>query len=275
MPNGTGQFRERDMARIARLRLLDDIFMRAVLKDNKPGVQLIIRILLNRDDIEVEEVRVQDGWPNLVGHGVRLDVTARDTAGKWYNIEIQRSSEGANAKRARYNLGALDWHILPAGADYDALPEVFIIFITETDELGDGLPVYTIDRTIRETGKPFHDYAHIVYANGAYEGQDEIGKLMADFRATDPREMRYAPLAEKARFYKVTEGGVNAMCKIMEEVRQEGYDLGAKANRSQMIDVLLMTNNEDTLLHNEMFKGLRITPDEISASRLRLNAKGF
>ena len=82
MPNGTGQFRERDMARIARLRLLDDIFMRAVLKDNKPGVQLIIRILLNRDDIEVEEVRVQDDWPNLVGHGVRLDVTARDTAGK-------------------------------------------------------------------------------------------------------------------------------------------------------------------------------------------------
>ena len=65
------------------------------------------------------------------------------------------------------------------------------------------------------------------------------------------------------------------MCKIMEEVRQEGYDLGAKANRSQMIDVLLMTNNEDTLLHNEMFKGLRITPDEISASKLRLNAKAF
>ena len=85
------------------------------------------------------------------------------------------------------------------------------------------------------------------------------------------------------------------MCKIMEEVRQEGrkegrlegkkegieigiqqgLQRGAENNRNQMIDVLLMTNNEDTLLHNEMFKGLRITPEEISASKLRLNAKAF
>ena len=274
MVNASDPFRQADLERIKRLRLLDDIFMRVVLKGNIPAVQLIIRIILKRNDIEVIEVRVQDDWPNLVGHGVRLDVTARDSSGGWYNIEIERSAEGANPKRARYNLGALDWHILPAGAEYSDLPEVYIIFITETDVLGKGLPIYTIDRTIRETGESFNDFAHILYANGAYVADDEIGRLMADFRETDPKKMFYAPLADKARFYKTTEGGLNAMCKIMEDVRQEGIErgieIGIQQGRAQMVDTLLISNSEDTLLYNDMFRGLRITPDEIRASRARL-----
>ena len=233
MADYSEQFKQLDLARISRLRLLDDIFMRAVLKDNIEGVQLIIRIILGRNDIEVVEVRIQDDWPNLVGHSIRLDVTARDSSGKWYNIEIQRSSEGANPKRARYNLGTLDWHILPAGHDFDELPEVFIFFITETDVLGGGLPLYTIDRTIRETGEPFCDFAHILYANGSYVGNNEIGRLMADFRATDPKTMFHAPLAERARFYKTTEGGLDTMCKIMEEVRQEGIEIGIQQGQIQ------------------------------------------
>ena len=36
------------------------------------------------------------------------------------------------------------------------------------------VPVYNIERTIQETGKLFHDRAHIVYVNGAYRGTDEV-----------------------------------------------------------------------------------------------------
>ena len=268
--------RQQDIERISKLRLMDDIFMKTVLKGNIEGVQDIIHVILKRNDITVAEVRIQDEWPNLVGHGVRLDVTARDSAGKWYNIEIQRSTEGANEKRARYHVGALDWHILPTGAEYKELPEVFVIFITETDILGHGLPIYTINRTIEETGEPFYDFAHILYVNGAYEGEDLLGNLMADFRETDPKKMRFASLANKAAFYKTTEGGVTAMCQIMEEVRQEGFDNGVvhgiRQTRNQVIDALLMFNNEDSLLHGSQFKGLHITPDEIRASKERAKA---
>ena len=43
--------RQKDIERILKLRLLDDIFMKEVLKDNLPGVQDIIQVILKRDDI--------------------------------------------------------------------------------------------------------------------------------------------------------------------------------------------------------------------------------
>ena len=72
---------------------------------------------------------------------------------------------------------------------------------------------------IEETGKPFNDGEHIVYVNGADKNSEtELGKLMHDFFCTDPDDMNYAPLAEKARYFKEDEKGVAAMCKVMEDM---------------------------------------------------------
>ena len=265
------EHRVRDIERIMKFRLLDDIFMKEVLRGNINGVQDIIRIILRRDDIAVREVTIQDELSNLVGHGVRVDVLAQDERGKFYDIEIQRAGSGAGAKRARYNLGAVDWHKLPPGEDYDKLAETWIIFITESDVFHKGLPVYTINRFIEETGESFNDGAHIVYANAAYVGDDDFGKLMADFRETDPKKMNFPSLADKVQQFKQTEGGVESMCRIMEEVREEGIEIGVEQNRNQTIDALVLHNSEDDLLHSEQFAGLNITKAEIEAAKLRLS----
>ena len=255
--------RLRDMERIKKFRLMDDIFMKEVLRGNLAGVQDIIQTILKRNDIEVIEVQTQDELSNLVGHGVRLDILARDSRGKYYNIEIQRSDSGAEPKRARFNLSALDWHKFPASAKYEELAETWIIFITETDVLGDNLPVYTVDRVILETGKLFNDEGHILYVNGAYVGDDAIGRLMADFRETDPKKMHFPSLADRVQYFKNTEGGVKSMCRIMEEVREETRE----EDRNQMIAILLMNNTEYDLLYDKRFKGLDITQEEIDAAK--------
>lgn len=51
------------------------------------------------------------------------------------------------------------------------------------------LPIYTIDRMIKETKKDFYDGSHIYYVNGAYQGEDEVGKLMHDFREKKVEDM--------------------------------------------------------------------------------------
>ena len=247
--------RLRDLERIRRLRLLDDIFMKEVLRGNLAGAQDIVRTVLKRDDIEVIEVQTQDELSNLIGHGVRLDILATDAKGKLYNIEIQRADSGA-----------VDWHKLPPGADYNELAETWIIFITESDVLGGGLPVYTVDRFIRETGAAFNDEGHIVYVNGAYVGDDEIGKLMADFRETDPAKMNFPSLADRAKYFKNTEGGVESMSRIAQELREEGIAIGVKNTRERMIKALLENISADNLLQ---FKALDITPEEIEAAKER------
>lgn len=62
-----------------------------------------------------------------------------------------------------------------------------MIFITERDVLGRQLPLYHIDRTIRKPGEPFDDGSHLIYVNGAYSGDDDIGQLMKDFLSWDYR----------------------------------------------------------------------------------------
>lgn len=124
---------------------------------------MVIRTILQRDDLIVKRVVTQDTLKNLKGHSVRLDIHAVDADNNHYNIEIQRAKEGANFRRARYNSSLLDSDNLPEGADYTMLPDNYIIFITETDVLKGGKAVYNIDKRIRETNQEFDDGVHILY----------------------------------------------------------------------------------------------------------------
>ena len=68
----------RDIKRIMKLRLLDDLFMKAVLHDNIPAVALIVRIVLNRQDIEIVDVRTQEELAGRIRH-FKLTEGGRDT----------------------------------------------------------------------------------------------------------------------------------------------------------------------------------------------------
>ena len=57
------------------------------------------------------------------------------------------------------------------------------------------------------TDELFNDGEHILYINGAYRGDDEIGNLMHDFSCSDPDEMKNKDLADISRYYKETQEG--------------------------------------------------------------------
>ena len=59
------------------------------------------------------------------------------------------------------------------------------MFIYKHDKFRKGLPLYHIDRHVRETDELFDDGSHIIYVNDNYKGNDEIGQLIKDFHQTD------------------------------------------------------------------------------------------
>lgn len=206
------------LEKIKEFRLLDDDFMSKVFEDDYQCTELLLHIIMERSDLKVEETRTQYAIKNLAGRSVRLDIYARDTAGRRYNIEVQRADKGAGAKRARYNSSILDVNSLMAGEEWSCLPETYVIFITENDVLEGNKAIYHVERTVKETGKDFLDGAHILYVNGAYRDESPIGKLMHDFSCKNPDDMYFKILADKTRYYKEDAKGVAAMCKIMEEL---------------------------------------------------------
>ena len=146
-----------------------------------------------------------------------------DSDNKEVDIEIQRSDAGAGAKRARHNSSLLDAHILKPGEDTEDIPDSYVVFITENDVMKGNQPIYPVERyvTIGKEKVLFNDGSHILYVNGKYRGDDEIGKLMYDFSCTNPDDMNFEALAKRARYFKQDEKGVAAMSKILEDMRNE------------------------------------------------------
>lgn len=220
---------EQDLQRLRGLRLIDDDFLSAFFRDNIEDTEFILRIILNKPTLRVKSVHTQHELKNLNGRSVRLDVHAVEDNGTEVNIEIQRDDRGAGFKRARHNSSLLDASILKPGQKPEELPETYVIFITESDVIGLDEPIYPIERYISVQGKyiPVNDVAHTIYVNGAKQGNEtELEKLMHDFSCIKAEDMYYSQLARKMRYLKEDEKGVETMCRVMEEMRDEAvmYD---------------------------------------------------
>ena len=196
--------------------LMDNRFLNKALDGNIPATQRMLRIMLNNDKIKVRKVGVQQWLQNLYGHSAQLDILAEDENGTQFNVEIQRNDEGASAKRARFYCGALDMHFLDTGEKYEALPEAYVIFITEHDVLKKGWPLYNVQRCLIGNGEVFEDGSHVVYVNAVCQEDTPLGRLMQDLNCKDPNKMHYKELADTVNYFKTTKEGEANMASVIE-----------------------------------------------------------
>ncbi len=229
------QKHQEDLQRLRGFRLLDDDFLTKCFEGDTASIELVLQIVLEKPDLKVLDVRTQVFVENLLNRSVRLDILATDSTGAKLNVEVQRSDKGAGRKRARYNSSMMDANLLKKGEDFDKLPETWVIFITENDVMGKGLPLYPIERCFLGTGERFEDGSHILYVNGAYRGDTPIGKLMHDFSCTDAADMYYGTLADRVRFFKESKEGIEIMCRAMEDMRNQTLKEGAINSAKRML----------------------------------------
>ena len=112
------------------------------------------------------------------------------------------------------------------------------IFITRDDVLGYGLPIYHIDKQIKEVDESFQDEAHIIYVNSRKQEDTELGKLMHDLHCKDADEMHSPVLAKRVHELKDTQKGVEFMCREMEKIYSEGMESGElKAKKETVLSM--------------------------------------
>lgn len=249
---------EKLIEKIKEFCLFDDELMSCVFDKNIECTELILRIILDKPDIRVKEVYTQSEIKNLFGHSVRLGIDAVDTDNEPVNVEIQRAEKGADVKHARYNSSLLDANTLVKGEDYDKLPESYVIFITETDVMRGGLPVYHAENIITETGKPLGDGRHIIYVNGAYRDDSPIGKLMHDFSCKTASDMNYKELSNSVRYYKESDEGVKSMSRIIEELIE-------REKKEEKIEMIIKMKETKKITNEDIATITGYTVEEVEA----------
>lgn len=219
--NNAEEKQKKIQKRIKDFRLFDDEFMTKIFDDDIECTELLLHIIMDKPDLKVKKTQVQHVIKNLQGRSITLDIHATDNEQKEYDIEIQRADNGAKPKRARYHSSLLDANVLLASDETENLPETYVIFITENDVLGKDKPIYHINRYIEETGEVFGDSSHILYVNGAYRDETPLGLLMQDFSCMNASDMHYKKLADRVRYFKEDEEGVQTMSGIVAELIDE------------------------------------------------------
>lgn len=242
---------------LANARLIDDKFFEVFFRKDPKYIEVVIHAIfkqLGRPLVKVQSVSTQVHLSTVEKRDVWLDALAVDEEGKQVNIEIQRSVRRKSIiKRARYHSALLDSNTLEAGSDFSELAETFIIFITEKDLRGKGLPAYQAERVFLEDHALAEDGVHFIFVNGEYRGDDPIGNLMSDFFCKRGEEMTNPTLAERADFLKETDEGQIEWSDVEAELRAEGREEGiAEGEAKKAIEmakklILLGQNSLETI----------------------------
>lgn len=227
---------QEDLQRLRGLRPIDDDFMRCLFKDNIPLVEFVLRIIMNKRDLSIIACETQKDMKRLAGaRSICLDVYGIDSAGKKYDLEVQRQDKGADPHRARYHTSVMNIENLHSGQEFKKLPDTYTIFILEKDFYGRGEPIYPIERINLITGNSFADGEHILYVNGEYRGNSDIGKLMHDFNCTKAEDMNFELMAKRTKYLKENSEGVSKMCRIMEDMRNESLQEGIQEEKRMTV----------------------------------------
>ncbi|SEA86599.1 conserved hypothetical protein (putative transposase or invertase) [Oribacterium sp. KHPX15] len=225
------------------LTLFDDDLMSKVFDGNIEAAELLLKIVLERDDIKVirvkGQVELKSAYPG--GRNIRLDIVAVDDKGVQFDVEVQRNTKGSHIKRARYHQSMIDSRLLKKKQEFKSIRDTYVIFICQHDKFKANRPIYHVDKTVRETGEAFDDGAHIIYVNGKYRGKDDFGKLAHDFNCKKADNIYFKPLADGVRHFKETEEGRDAMCESFTKLADKVAD--ERAEQTTINNIKLMMKN--------------------------------
>ena len=95
------------------LTLFDDDLMSRVFDCNIEAAELLLKIILQRDDIKVTRVKGQENMKSPYGgRDITLDIHVIDAEGTEFDVEVQRNVEGSHNRRARFHGSMMDIRML-------------------------------------------------------------------------------------------------------------------------------------------------------------------
>ena len=203
------------------LRPIDDLMFRVMARD-KAFCGELLRVLLQDKGLTVVECEPQSAVTNPHGRSVVLDALCELADGRLVNGEVQRADDDALQRRVRYYASLVTTDRTPPGARFADVPDVCVALVCEFDPLGEGCPLYHVDRVVREGGRTLDNGLSEVYVNALARDGTDVSALMRVFTEAEAYdEGRFPETSRVKRRLRETEEGRKDMGSVIEEIREE------------------------------------------------------
>lgn len=208
------------LEKVKKLRPIDDVFFEKIIED-KAVCEEILRVILEDEGLEVLSVTPQSSQKNLWGRSVRLDAFCKLGSESYCNIEVQKSDNDDHVRRVRYNASCITSNNTEVGEKFINVPDVTMVYISTFDIFKKGRTIYHCKTVIEETNDAVDNGLTEVYVNTAVNDGSTIAELMECFMQEQVNNKKFPLLSSRVWYYKNEEGGVNTMCKIVEDYANE------------------------------------------------------
>jgi hypothetical protein len=228
---------------VKKLNPIDDEMFRKM-AENKNFCQEILRVILNDDKLIVIEAVPQWNGSNLQGRSVILDAKCIRGDGTQVDIEVQKEDNDDHQRRVRYNGAILTTNVSDTGTKFEKVPDVCVVYITAFDIFKGGHTIYHIDRVIRETKEVVENGFNEVYVNTEIKDGTNVSELMEIFVSDTVYNDKFPETSREKRRYKNSEGGIEGMSTIVENLVNEGRVEGMVKVLMNLADKGLITLQE-------------------------------
>ncbi len=228
-----------------KLNPIDDLMFRTMAED-KAFCEEILRVILSDPELTVLEAIPQYAGTNPQGRSIILDAKCVLGGGRKIDIEVQRANDDDHQRRVRYNGAILTTNLTEPGEKFKDVPDVCVVFISRFDIFKGNLPLYHVDRVIRETGERADNGFEEIYVNAKVRDGSVVSELMEVFIDDSAYNSKFPITSGIKRRYKETEEGQKVMCEIMEKLTNEAKEEGV-ARLNALITLLINDNRIEDL----------------------------
>lgn len=206
------------------LTLFDDILFKVASEDRR-FVEELLRVFLNDDGLEVIESTVQKNLTFINNRSVVLDCYCKLSDGRLVDIEVERNDKKDKCdhqRRLRYYGSAINIKNLAKSQNFDDLPDVYMIYLTNKDIFKRGKAVYHVERVLDECNEKVSNGYHEIYINAEVNDKSNVSEVMKIMTTRDYVNDNFKVISDKKEVSNMPVEVERAIEGLREEGRQEG-----------------------------------------------------
>lgn len=125
------------------------------------------------------------------------------------------------------------------GATFDEVMELYIVYISEFDFLKGSKTIYHVEKVLRETNEVIDDGLHEIFVNTVIDDGTDIAELMSCFTKKEVKNSKFPKLSGEVKRLKETEGGVQAVCEVMQMYEKMAADEALKRDHIEKVKQMI------------------------------------